>query len=87
MTELEREDDGYQDLIMDENERRKLQSYNINKEMKINTTRVSRWVEGGVLWTCTQCGKQGKMKHHVRWVQQHSLAWCVMIDILILGNT
>ena len=44
MTELEREDDGYQDLIMDENERRKLQSYNINKEMKINTTRVSRWV-------------------------------------------
>ena len=48
MTELEREDDGYQDLIMDENERRKLQSYNINKEMKINTTRVSRWVEGGV---------------------------------------
>lgn len=46
MTELEREDDGYQDLIMDENERRKLQSYNINKEMKINTTRVSRWVVG-----------------------------------------
>ena len=46
-------------------------------------------VEGGVLWTCTQCGKQGKMKHHVRWVQQHSLAWCVtvIIDILILGNT
>ena len=44
-------------------------------------------VEGGVLWTCTQCGKQGKMKHHVRWVQQHSLAWCVVIDILILGNT
>ena len=46
-------------------------------------------VEGGVLWTCTQCGKQGKMKHHVRWVQQHSLASCVnvMINILILGNT
>ena len=36
-------------------------------------------VEGGVLWTCTQCGKQGKMKHHVRWVQQHCLAWCVVL--------
>merc|ERR1712189_149647 len=21
---------------------------------------------GGVMWACTQCGKQGKMKHHVR---------------------
>ena len=21
---------------------------------------------GGVLWSCTKCGKQGKMKHHVR---------------------
>jgi len=23
-------------------------------------------VDGGILWNCTQCGKQGKMKHHVR---------------------
>lgn len=23
-------------------------------------------VEGGVIWCCTRCGKQGKMKHHVR---------------------
>ena len=39
-------EDAYDDMITDDNERRKLQGYNINKEMKINTTRVSRWVEG-----------------------------------------
>ena len=22
--------------------------------------------DAGVLWSCTRCGKQGKMKHHVR---------------------
>ena len=31
-------EDAYDDMITDENERRKLQGYNINKEMKINTT-------------------------------------------------
>ena len=38
----ERPEDAYDDLIIDENERRKLQGYNINREMKINTTRMSR---------------------------------------------
>ena len=37
-------EDAYDDMIIDENERRKLQGYNINKEMKINTTRMSRSV-------------------------------------------
>ena len=35
-------EEAYDDMITDENERRKLQGYNINKEMKINTTRMSR---------------------------------------------
>ena len=35
-------EDAYDDMITDDNERRKLQGYNINKEMKINTTRMSR---------------------------------------------
>ena len=37
-------EDAYDDMITDENERRKLQGYNINKEMKINTTKMSRSV-------------------------------------------
>ena len=37
-------EDAYDDMITDDNERRKLQGYNINKEMKINTTRMSRSV-------------------------------------------
>ena len=25
-------------------------------------------LDGGVMWSCSRCGKQGKMKHHVRLV-------------------
>jgi len=37
-------------------------------EVKRLTDQYSQKVEvdGGVLWSCTRCGKQGKMKHHVR---------------------
>ena len=45
-------EDAYDDMITDDNERRKLQGYNINKEMKINTTRMSRSVYQSGCYGC-----------------------------------
>ena len=43
-------------------------------EVKRLTDQYLRKLEvgGGVVWSCTRCGKQGKMKHHVRLVVLYS---------------
>merc|ERR1712126_267294 len=44
-------------------------SDDVATEVKRLTDQYLQKVEvdgGGVLWSCTRCGKQGKMKHHVR---------------------
>ena len=49
-------------------------------EVKRLTDQYLRKVEvgGGVIWSCTRCGKQGKMKHHVRLVVQ-----CLNADLTL----
>jgi len=67
--QAEAEENSYEELSQDqEGHFSGGQTDDVAAEVKRLTDQYLRKLEvnGGVLWSCTRCGKQGKMKHHVR---------------------